>query len=412
MNIAHGDSVFVAGPGGETPGPEPALLRLLTIIERQDFAAEREHYLRDYLEYLVPYRWLELYPPASSSEFDPRLQEDKLDFQKQNVRRFHIADSVLARGYVHVGGETIPFLRVTYRAGPDSKLWELAGRLGDHVKLWMRIGDIHTPEPIVVPYNPASDWYEIELWGWSAADLAVRLGAKGRASVERGGLVARPDLIRGRLDAFSRERLDGVDAAGVATDSLVHPVRPLRLEVAWATEDLSAWDSRGGQNYRYEFAMVVRGWDNYLSVGTAEAPHAGSGFLEYRNLLSNYGRFAGRGELGRQLMPWNRDALGTKQHGGRWEPFMAVDYMDMHILHGHAGIGLHRHRDNQEVFFMLEGRALIVSGDWCEHPPRERCFEIRSLRPGHLALVKGGELHGLMNASGRPVQLLEFGGYD
>jgi Mannose-6-phosphate isomerase len=91
---------------------------------------------------------------------------------------------------------------------------------------------------------------------------------------------------------------------------------------------------------------------------------------------------------------------------------MAVDYMDLHILKPECGIGLHRHRDNQEVFLMLEGRAYMVIGDWCKMPQRERSFEVRSLRAGHFAMLKGGNLHGLMNATDEDIQLFMFGGYD
>ena len=91
---------------------------------------------------------------------------------------------------------------------------------------------------------------------------------------------------------------------------------------------------------------------------------------------------------------------------------MAVDYMDLHILKPDCGIGLHRHRDNQEVFLMLEGRAYMVVGDWCQMPDRERSLEIRMLRPGHFAMLKGGNLHGLMNSTDEDIHLFMFGGYD
>lgn len=87
-----------------------------------------------------------------------------------------------------------------------------------------------------------------------------------------------------------------------------------------------------------------------------------------------------------------------------------VDYMDLHILKPNCGIGLHRHRDNQEVFFMIEGEGLMVVGDWNKFP--ERCFEIRTLLPGHLAMLKGGNLHGLMNTTDENISLFMFGGYD
>jgi len=91
---------------------------------------------------------------------------------------------------------------------------------------------------------------------------------------------------------------------------------------------------------------------------------------------------------------------------------MAVDYMDLHLLHGDSGIGLHRHRDNSEVFYVSRGRGLMVIGDWCKMPQRDRAFELRTLREGHFAMLKGGQLHALLNVTDEPMQLLMFGGYD
>ena len=62
-------------------------------------------------------------------------------------------------------------------------------------------------------------------------------------------------------------------------------------------------------------------------------PHGGIGFLEYRNLLSNYFRFTGSGELERRLEPYNLDGIGRKGTGGQ-EPFLAVEYVDLHVLGG------------------------------------------------------------------------------
>jgi hypothetical protein len=54
----------------------------------------------------------------------------------------------------------------------------------------------------------------------------------------------------------------------------------------------------------------------------------------------------------------------------------------------------------------------MVTGDWCKQTSRERCLEVRTLRPGHLALIQGGQLHGLMNPGTEDLALFTFGGYD
>ena len=77
-----------------------------------------------------------------------------------------------------------------------------------------------------------------------------------------------------------------------------------------------------------------------------------------------------------------------------------------------CGIGLHRHRDNSEAFLMLDGEGWMVIGAWADSGRRARCFEARLLRAGHLALLKGGNLHGLSNPSAGRAALFMFGGYD
>ncbi len=416
MQIVHSD-VVVRVPPGETPRYEDRnpLTKIIDQIERIQLAAGREHYLADHLQYLFPIDHLELHGPQghNADVLDPRHQDDKNDFQKQNVKDFLSADTTVARGWVAGDGWTVPFLRLSYRGGDTSRLARAAGGgLGDHVKLWLKVGATSTDSPIAVPYQPEAHRYEVELWGYTGPDLWNQLDDRGRAAMDRGELQVRPDLVRGDRGAFARDQLTDRRMVDVEPDCTMHPILPLKLEVAWTDPTETHWDSRNGANHRYTFSMVVRGWDNFLQVGTSKNPHGGVGFLEYRNLMSNYFHHAARPELGRELEPWNFDANGSKVHGGRRENFLAVEYLDLHVLKPNCGIGLHRHRDNQEIFLMMEGRGLMVVGDWCEMPDRDRCFEVRTLRAGHMALLKGGNLHALANLVDENSTLFMFGGYD
>jgi mannose-6-phosphate isomerase-like protein (cupin superfamily) len=416
MQIVHSDSVFKVESGAPDYNKGNSLLKLLGLMERTRFAAEREQYLMGRAQYLFPFEKLELYGPSGTDKniLDPTKQDNKSDFQKQNVRDFTTADARLVRGLVTAGDWTGAFLRLSYRGGPDSKLSEIAGhKLGDSIQLWLKVGNVAAQSLITVPYNETTDFYEVELWGYPKNDLQDFLDEKGLASLNRGELQARPDLLPGNASDFEREAdLNDKYMIQVAPQNAMHPILPLHLELAWADKSGNFWDSKNGANYKYEFNMILRGWDNFLSVGISPNPHGGVGFLEYRNLMSNYNRYAGSNELGRELEEWNFDAFGSKNHGNRREDFLAVDYMDSHILKPHCGIGMHRHRDNQEVFLMLNGRGLMVVGDWCKMPERERCFEIRTLRAGHFAMLKGGNLHALMNPTDEDIFLFMFGGYD
>ena len=195
----------------------------------------------------------------------------------------------------------------------------------------------------------------------------------------------------------------------------MHPILPLKVELAWVDHTQTFWDSLDGKNYHYEFSMILRGWDNFMQVGVSANPHGGIGFLHYRNLLSNYKPYSVLSELSRPIMPWMFDAYGNKSAANgaiKEERSLSVDYVDLHILKPDCGIGIHRHRDNQEVFFLMTGKAYMMVGDWYEFPGRQRAFEIRTLVPGSFALLKAGQLHSLMNALDVDATLLMFGGYD
>jgi mannose-6-phosphate isomerase-like protein (cupin superfamily) len=421
MTIVSGDKVFpVKPPATIDYKSNNSLARLMTLLESVELGAERENYLLNHVQYLLPYDFLDLYGPSGDSwnVTDARQQDNKEDFQKQNIRDFRCTDTWIARGWATTRTDsnpndwTGPFLFLSYRGGPDSKLSQIAGhKLGATIRVYVKIGD-GAGVKLDVPYNPLTDRYEIEIWGYTGNDLRGKLDQKGQAAFDRGGLTANPGLVLGSYSDFAREGLDNRDMRSVASNNIMHPVLPLPIEIAWADRGETWWDSQNGANYHYEFNMIYRGWDNFLQVGVSEAPHGGFGFLHYRNVLSNYFAFRNSRELGRDVESWMFDANGTKSASSRYEKAMSVEYMDLHILKPECGIGIHRHRDNQEIFFLLSGVGIMVTGDWCQFPNRERCFEIRTMTAGSFSLLKAGNLHALFNVTDEDISLLMFGGYD
>lgn len=416
MQISPNDVVNQVPPGTDPNyNDNNPLLKLIRIHETLQLAAEREHYAHDLLQVLYPFESLELYGPASPDHqvLNPAQQDSKSDFQKQNIQNFTLGDTIITRGWATVDEWTGAFLRISYRGGPDSKLSQASGHtLTDTIRLYLKVGESSTSQPIDVPYNSISDRYEVEFWAYPGNDLRAKLDTLGREAWDRGELRIRTDLVHGSAEPFRREAVSDTPIPTVDPSHTMHPTNPLRVEFAWADHTLQFWDSRGGQNYVYEFSMVIRGWDSYLKVGTSSNPHGGIGKLEYRTLMSNYGDFQNSGELGRTPASFSFDAFGSKEHGGKPERFLAVDYMDLHIVEPNGGIGIHRHRDNQEIFMVLQNEVIMIVGDWCEFPHRQRAFEVRTLRAGHFALLKAGQLHGLLNPTDEDISLLMFGGYD
>src|SRR4051794_26304312 len=245
---------------------------LLARLEAVELAAGREAYDPDHLQHLVALDHLALYGTSAPGPTPaPEHQDDKLDFQKQNVSAFTTGDVTLVRGRVTAGSWTGPFLRIAYRGGDDSELARRAGgagRLGDAIGAWIRVGGRATDGPVIVPRSPVTGSYEIELWGCPGGDLADRLAGDVRAgaALARGELVARPDLVPGDATAFDRPAIDGRFLDEVAPDDALHPVLPLVVEAAFCDATQSVWDSRDGANHRYAFEMIVRGWDHHLSV--------------------------------------------------------------------------------------------------------------------------------------------------
>lgn len=415
MQIVISDEVIPV-LSGSTPNytVQNPIWKVAQAVENNRLAAELEHYELPSLQYLFPFAHLSLYGPQGSDadKLNPFLQDNKEDFQKQNIKDFRLGNTYVMRGWVQAGNWKGPFLKFSYRAGPTTPLSSLTGhQLGRQIRLWFKIGNQSLSELLPVPYNKESDRYELEIWGYPGGDLAAQLDQKGKGALQEGFIINRPDLVKGSAGDFHRDAVTDQAIAQRFPDHSMHPVLPLHIELAWANEGGNVWDSNGGMNYHLEFAMAFRGWNNFLAAGVSANPHGGVGFLEYRNLFSNYFGHKTRNELGRSVQDWNFDAYG-KKGSAKEEPFMAVEYMDLHILRPNCGIGIHRHRDNQEVFLMMEGQGMMIVGDWVDFPGRDRCFEVRTLRSGDLTLCKTGQLHALLNLTDTDVKLFMFGGYD
>ena len=426
MSLVPGDRIFTVQPPKtiDYKANNP-LARLLTILQGVDLCADRDSYLGPSLQYLVPFDYLELYGPADAqwAETDITKEDNKEDFQKQNVHDFRCNDIQIVRGWATTSWDadpdsvawTGPFLLLSYRGGPDSKLSKNAGHnLGTSIKVQVRVSSTGgAPVTLNVPYNPNTDRYEIEIWGYPYGSFCDQLGAKGQAAVDRGNLIANPALVQGNYKDFAREGLDNRDMRTVAPNNLMHPILPLSVETIWMDSTGNFKDTTdNGLPYVHQFSMVLRGWENFLKVGVSESPHGGFGFLHYRNVLSNYFDFRNSNELSRDVQPWMFDANGAKPAAELHEKFMAVEYMDIHLLKGECGIGLHRHRDNQEIFYLLNGAAIMVMADWYQMQGRNRAFEVRTMMPGSFSLLKAGQLHAMYNVTDHDISLLMFGGYD
>src|SRR5262249_19872082 len=158
----------------------------------------------------------ELWGPSGNDRgvLDPRQQDNKTDFQKQNLKSITLGDMRVMRGWAIANNWKGSFLRLSYEGGPDSKLAQTAGgNLGPIITLFIKIGNASTGTFLNVPYNPLSDRYDLELWSYPGNDLRDWLDTKGVAAMDRGELVVRTDLVQGSWPDLDREGKDGVEMA-------------------------------------------------------------------------------------------------------------------------------------------------------------------------------------------------------
>lgn len=418
-SIVQSDEIYL-DPQGEKPNYDVnnPVWRLTDNVTKVDLAAGREFYRGDSLDYLFPYNHLVLYN-VMGQEGGPEVawedQTNKSDFQKQNIKDFVLAHFYLVRGYVDTGTDQFPFVKVSYDAGMKTPLSQNTNHdIGPAIQMWCKIRDTESNGYITLPYNPNNDRYEVELWGYTGQDLNSQLGEKGRQALQDGLIQVRNDMVYGHPDEFSRDAVaETALMYNINPGHTMHPIFPLHVELAFSNEDATVWDSQFGENYHVEFNMILRGWGSYVQGGVSPNPHGGVGYLEFRNLFSHYFNHPQTigYELQRDLEPWNIDANGNTGREDA-ENFMAVNYMDLHILTPKCAIGIHRHKDNQEIFMLLRGSALMITGDWLQFPNRHRAFEVRTMRYGDMTLCKNGMLHSLINLTDEDIELLMFGGYD
>ena len=184
MEIVHTD-VVINVPPGTTPAynSHNPLLKLLTLMEQVQFAASHQFYVSEQTQFLFPIADLTMYGPAGSDHdiLDPTQQDNKTDFQKQNVEDFHTADTFLVRGLAATADWTGPYLRISYRGGPDSLLSQRAGHaLGGAIKVAVKVGNAAF-QTLTMPYNTDSDRY-----GWkSGATRAPTSPARSMTGARR-----------------------------------------------------------------------------------------------------------------------------------------------------------------------------------------------------------------------------------
>ena len=70
-------------------------------------------------------------------------------------------------------------------------------------------------------------------------------------------------------------------------------------------------------------------------------------------------------------------------------------FVDFALIPPGTSVGLHRHGDNEEMYFILEGHAIMTVND-----------QEREVKPGDLILNRAGWTHGIRNEGAVDVKML------
>ncbi len=391
MATVHAESLFTtASPGGPQltrdavrrvqPGTTPNYNRgthcsgSCTLVERTQLAAEREHYLQR-----SPAVSVSTSTRSSCTDrreptadiLDPARQDNKTDFQKQNVASF-THGGYDARARVGHHGEldravSAPLVSRRSRFAPCPR--RPATPSATASRLWLqgrRDAGAATARPCrTTRVRSLRD----RAVGLSAGDPARATGSARRGRDRPRGAAWRVrtwsaaslgDFERGRIeDQFmvdvapdipctrscrctSRSRGPNAQADGVG-----HPARrKLPVRVQHGAPRLGPLPQR---RHQPEPARRHR------------LPRISEPALELRPLRGHWRARARRCSPGTSTP----SAARAPCRGGR--SFMAVDYMDLHILKPELRHRPAPARDNQEAFLMMEGRGYMVVGDWCQH---------------------------------------------
>ncbi len=76
---------------------------------------------------------------------------------------------------------------------------------------------------------------------------------------------------------------------------------------------------------------------------------------------------------------------------------LGIRFMHDDVIEPGASIGEHLHRDDEEVYFVVEGRGTMIL-DGQKSP----------IGPGDVSLVRRGHTHGLVNSPAGPMRLIVF----
>ncbi len=350
-------------------------------------AAGHEQYHLDSLHYLFPLESFGI--PAD----DPTLATDGRNSTKQALRRYKLGDYSLVKGWVNYGGGRRNFLNIGYRC--DSTGNTFAGE----VRLTLGVGTLRHELPM--GYDRGTGCYQLEIWAVQPASEAALPGSL-RALARDGRLVLDETALPGNPLDYVAERLQGTLWDVGDPDDINHPLRPAGLT-------LTFHDSHGRVDgpHKVAFKMVRRGYDAFRTRRWGNNPHAGTG-----STRGTVFYIAGNAEpdgILRSVEPGEPLADGSPAPAAVTERFYTAKYMMLVEFGPSASIGVHRHTDYMDSFWVFRGSGMAVVADAVPIDGTEQTVELRRLRAFEGFIARPGQMHGMLRDTGEELEIFAFG---
>jgi len=328
-------------------------------------------YVRDSLHSLFP-----LVSFGLPSE-DPSIAHDGRPSTQEALRRYQLGDYYVVKGLLRFGGSPRNFVRVGYAP---------ASRAATPLRLEIEIGSVS--RKLTFPFLNESGEYAVEFWSVSEAAL-TSLPAEVRAATTGGGVVLDAAFPPGNPLDYQASRLKGTAWETGDPNDVNHPLRPAPLKITIAG---SAGPIIGP--HKLGFKMIRRGFEAFRSDRFSNNTHGGTGTIE-------------------GILFYNAEANDPdhieRRRGAEVERLFPAKYMQYVRFGPGASIGIHRHKENLDAFWVTRGSGLGVVIDAVALDGTERTVELRRLRAFEGMIVRPGQMHGLLRDTEEPLEMFAFG---
>jgi hypothetical protein len=339
-------------------------------------AAHPDLYVADSLHYLFPLASFGL--PSE----DPTLATDGRASTKEALRSYRLGAYYLVKGLINYGGSRRNFLRVG-----------CTGPLENAASVEVHLNDARRQTRVQEG--------AVEFWNLFA-DAKDSLPHTVRQAIQSGGVVLDAAFPPGNPLDYQPSRIKGTVWDVGDPNDINHPLRVVKIRLKFL-------DSHGKTLATHEvaFKMIRRGFDSFRSSRWSNNPHGGTGSIE--STVFYVSEFNDPDHILRDVAAGRPLSNGEAAPAATIERFFPAKYMQYIRFGPSASIGIHRHKDFLDAFWVTRGSGMGVLLDAVALDGAEPTAELRRLRAFEGMIVRPGQMHGILRDTEEPLEMFAFG---